>query len=140
MPDVNYLAVLVAAIISMVLGFLWYGPIFGKKWIALMNFTPASMEAAKAKGMAKSYALMVLGSLLMAYILSHNLVFGSSYLGTEGVVAGLNVGFWNWLGFVVPVTMGSVLWEGKSWKLWWLNVGYYLVSMLLMGIILAVWM
>lgn len=48
-------------------------------------------------------------------------------------------GFWNWLGFVAPVTLGAVLWEGKHWKLWFLNNGYYLVTLLLMGAVLALW-
>lgn len=49
------------------------------------------------------------------------------------------VGFWNWLGFVAPVTLGGVLWEGKPWKLWGLNNGYQLLSLLVMGVILALW-
>lgn len=45
MPQVavNYLAVVVAAIIYLVVGFLWYGPLFGRRWMALMNITPSSM-------------------------------------------------------------------------------------------------
>ena len=53
--------------------------------------------------------------------------------------AGLQGGFWNWLGFVMPVTLGIVLWEGKSWKLFGINAGYYLVSLPIMGVILAMW-
>lgn len=136
---INYLAVGGAAVASMVIGFLWYGPIFGKKWIALMGFTQEQISAAKKKGMAKQYALMFVGSLAMAYVLAHALVFASAYLKTSGVSAGLMTGFWNWLGFVAPVTLGSVLWEGKSPKLWVLNNGYYLVSLLAMGVILALW-
>ena len=141
MPEVpiNYLAVLAAAIASMVLGYLWYGPLFGKIWIAASGMTPDKIEAAKAKGMTTSYILMFVGSLVMAYILSHALVFAMSYLGTSGVSAGFTAGFWNWLGFIAPVTLGSVLWEGKSWKLWILNNSYYLVSLLAMGMILAMW-
>ena len=141
MPEVpvNYLAVLASGVASMILGYLWYGPLFGKMWIALSGMSPDKIEAAKAKGMTTSYALMFVGSLVMAYILSHALVFAASFLGTEGVNAGLMTGFWNWLGFIAPVTLGSVLWEGKSWKLWLLNNAYYLVLLLIMGVILAVW-
>ena len=63
---INYLAVVLAALAAMVIGFVWYGPLFGKQWMALMGFTPQSMDEAKKKGMAKSYILMALGSLVMS--------------------------------------------------------------------------
>src|ERR1700752_1507680 len=112
MVPINYLAVLVASIVGMVLGGLWYGPIFGKQWVALMGWTPEHIEAAKAKGMGKSYAIMFVGSLLMAWILAHAIIFASTYLMFYGSLAGAVIGFLNWLGFVAPVTIGMVLWEG----------------------------
>jgi hypothetical protein len=133
------MAVLAATVASMVLGFLWYGPIFGKQWMALMGFTQASMEEAKKKGMAKSYAAMAIGSLVMFYVLAHSLEFASAYTGATGAEAGCMVAFWSWLGFVAPVTMGSVLWEGKSWKLWILNNSYWLLNLIIGGVILARW-
>ena len=54
---INYIAVLVAAIVNMVLGFLWYGPLFGKQWIQMMNFDKKKMAEAKRKGMGKTYAV-----------------------------------------------------------------------------------
>src|SRR5258705_3544017 len=126
-PPVNYLAVLVCGIVSMIIGSLWYGPIFGKQWMALMGITPEKMAEQKQKGksaMFKSYGLMFVGSLIMAFVLSHALVFGNAYLKTSGLSAGLMVGFFNWLGFIAPVTLGSILWEGQSLKLWILNNRY----------------
>ena len=139
MPPVpiNYLAVVLAMVASMVIGFLWYGPLFGKTWIALMGFSQAQMEKAKAAGMGKQLGLMAVGSLVMSFVLAHALVFASAYLNASGVSAGLMAGFWNWLGFIAPVTLGSVLWEGKPWKLWLLNNGYHLVTLCVMGVILA---
>ena len=136
---INYLTVVAAAVVSMVLGFLWYGPFFGKLWLKLMNFTPEKMASARAQGMGKSYALMTLGSLVMSYILAHAVIFANAYLKMGGVSAGLMVGALNWLGFIAPVTLGTVLWEGKPWQLWWLNSAYYLVALLLMGAILSTW-
>ncbi|TSC69668.1 MAG: hypothetical protein G01um101456_20 [Parcubacteria group bacterium Gr01-1014_56] len=136
MVPVNYLAVLVSAIVMMGLGFLWYGPLFGKEWMRLSGFTPESMNA-KAAG--KVYAISAIGALLMAFVMSHSLVFAMTYLGESGIMAGLQTGFWNWLGFVAPVTVGVVLWEGKSWKLWAINSGYYLVALCMIGVILALW-
>ena len=139
-PPINYLAVLVCGVVNMAIGALWYGPLFGKKWIALMGWTPEGMAAAKSKGMTKQYSIMFVGSLVMAWVLAHAMIFASTYLNASGVSAGLMGGFWNWLGFIAPVLLGSVLWEGKSWKLYCLNVTYYLFSLMAMGVILSLWM
>lgn len=142
MVPVNYLAIIVSAVAAMVLGFLWFGPLFGKEWIRLMGIPDEKVAEMKAKGMksmASTYAFQAAGALLMAFVLAHALIFASTYLKAEGISAGLQAGFWNWLGFVAPVTLGSVLWEGKPWKLWVLNAGYYLVTLLVMGVILALW-
>lgn len=139
MVPVNYWAVLIAAVAQMALGFLWYGPLFGKPWMAMTGLTPEKMKEVQANGMAKSYTLMAIGSLLMSWILAHAIVFASTYLMFYGVAAGITIGFLNWLGFVAPITVGSVLWEGKPWKLWFLNAGCYLAGLCLMGAILAAW-
>jgi hypothetical protein len=136
---INYWALLVAAVIQIVLGFLWYGPLFGKPWMKMMGFTRESMEKAKAKGMTTSYIVMLVSTFIMTYVLAHAIVFGSEYTNMYGATAGMTAAFWYWLGFVAPVTLGSVLWEGKSWKLWMLNAGYYLVALLISGGILAHW-
>jgi hypothetical protein len=138
---INYLAVVVAALASMAIGFLWYGPLFGKTWMKLAGVAPKRKTAAKKKGagMEKTYFLAFLGSLIMSNVLAHSLIFAAAYYEMSGITAGLMSGFWNWLGFIAPVTLGAVLWEGKPWKLWLLSNGCYLVSLLVMGTILAVW-
>ena len=140
-PDIhlNYLAIVAAMVANIVIGFLWYGPLFGKSWMALAGLHKEKLDAAKAKGMGPQYMLATVGSLVMSYVLAHSLVFANAYLNVSGMSAGLQVGFWNWLGFVSPVTLGTGLWEGKPWRLWAINNGYYLVSLLVMGVILAVW-
>ena len=142
MPEVpvHYWAVLVAAIANMILGALWFGPLFGKAWVKASGWSQAEIDAARQKGMGKSYALMFVGSLLMAYVLDHALIFANAYLNTSGVSAGLMAGFWNWLGFVVPVTIGVVLWDRKTWSHWAITYMYHLVGLLVMGVILAMWM
>jgi len=139
MVPINYLAVVGAAVVAMVLGFLWYGPLFGKKWIESSGLSTEKLNEMKARGMGTTYALMVVSTLIMSYVLSHVLVFASTYMNVSGISAGLSTGFWNWLGFVAPVSLGAVLWDGKSWTYWFITAGYYLVSLLLMGVILALW-
>lgn len=142
MVTINYLAVLVSAIAGMVIGGVWYGPLFGKQWIAMMGWAPekvAEMQAKGAKAMYKSYGLMFVGILLMSWILAHAILFASTFLAWYGAGAGAAVGALNWLGFIAPVLVGTVAWEGRSWKLWTLNAGYYLVVLVSMGIILGAW-
>jgi hypothetical protein len=136
---INHLAVLVGALSTLVVGTIWYGPLFGKQWIALMGWTPEQMAAAKQKGMGKTYLLQFLGSLLMVYTFAHVHVFAAAYTKTSGAMSGLTCAFWLWLGFIVPVALGSVLWDGKPWKLFWLNVGHYLASLAVIGVILSLW-
>lgn len=131
-------AVLLATLVAIILGFLWYGPLFGKAWMATMGITPEQVAEVKAKGMPKTtYPLMILSSLVMAFVLGHVYLFGSTFTGTFGVMGGLSAAFWSWLGFVAPVLLGGVLWEKKSWKWWLILSGYYLVSLLLQGIVFA---
>ncbi|MDP2630049.1 MAG: DUF1761 domain-containing protein, partial [Candidatus Uhrbacteria bacterium] len=138
--SINYWVVLGAAVVSMVLGALWYGPLFGKQWVALMGWTDEQLNVMKKRGgMAKLYGIAFLGSLVMSFVLANTVVFVGVYTHTAGIYAGLMAGFWGWLGFIAPVTLGAVLWEGKSWRLWILNNGYNLLSLLLMGTILAFW-
>lgn len=137
--EINYLAILVCGIVSMILGSVWYGPLFGKAWMKMSGFTKESMTPEMKKKVTKSYVIMFIGSLVMAFVLAHALEFASYTLKIYGVSAGLMGGFWNWLGFVAPVTIGTVLWENKPWRLWFINAGYYLAQLLITGVILSLW-
>jgi hypothetical protein len=131
---VNYWVLLVGIIINVVLGALWYGPMmFQKPWMRMSGFTHDSMKHNQKVSMGTAYALMTLGSIIMAYTLWHVIAFGSAYTHMTGVSSGLQGAFWSWLGFIAPATLGTVLWEGKPWKLWMINSGYYLVALLLVG-------
>ena len=134
--DINYLAVIVVAAVNMGLGAFWYSMSgFGKQWMKLSGITKEDIEKAKKAGMSKSYAISTAGSLVMAYVLSYIVDFSQA----QTIIAGMLSGFWVWLGFVATVLLGSVLWENKSWNLYAINTCYYLVSLIIMGAILAVW-
>ena len=141
---IEWSAVFVAAVSAFVLGSLWYGPLFGKQWMSLTGISQDQMLAAKQKGMIKSgmlrsYIIMFVGNLITSYVLGAAIFFSFLFFIGFGAWAGAIVGFCMWIGFVAPVTLGTVLWEGKSWKLWVLNNAYYLVSFMLMGLIFM-WM
>ncbi|OGY43315.1 MAG: hypothetical protein A2729_05340 [Candidatus Buchananbacteria bacterium RIFCSPHIGHO2_01_FULL_39_14] len=131
----NYGAIVVAALFHMVLGWAWYSVLFGKAWMKLMKIDAKKVEEAKKKSMAKPFGIMTIAALVMSYILAHFI----RYTGSMSALEGLQAGFWLWLGFIATVMVNSVLWEEKPWKLYLLNVAYYLVSLLGMGVILASW-
>jgi len=132
---VNYLAVLVAGLAAMILGAFWYSPvIFGKAWMKLSGMKMPSKKPDK-KMMTKSYILGLLSQLVKAYVLAYMM----ELLGLVTINGGLMTAFLAWLGFIATISLGSVLWEGKSWGLWFLNNTYNLVALLLMGLILGAW-
>ena len=133
--SINYLAVLVATVAAIVLGFVWYGPLFGKTWMNLMDIDKKKMGEAKKKGMAANYVIMIISTLVMSYILAHFV----KYLGATDIAGALQTAIWIWLGFIATVQIGIVLWEGKPWKLYFLNTAYWLVNLAVMATILALW-
>jgi len=133
--EVSYIGVLVAAVVSFAIGMAWYSPLlFGKAWMKLMGFTEGKVKE-KKKGMGKTMAAGFAAVLVMSYVMAYIVGFSQAASVTEGAEAG----FWVWLGFVATVMINSVLWEGKPVKLYALNVAHYLVVLLVMGAILAVW-
>ena len=123
----------------MVIGFLWYGVWFRRQWMHLMGFTIEGMKDMKMSA-NKAYLLQFIASLVMAYVLAGALQLKMAYApDLTGLWLGVCVGLSAWLGFVAPVTLGTVLWENKRWKLWFINAGSYLVTLVVMGIILSLW-
>ncbi len=97
-----------------------------------MGFTKEAIEETKKKGMVLSYGLGLLGQLATAYALALLIAFSFQYFSGFSY----SVILWIWLGVVVPIHMGGVLWEGKSWKLFALNCAYSLIQLLAMGLVL----
>ncbi|MBP6913841.1 MAG: DUF1761 domain-containing protein [Candidatus Levybacteria bacterium] len=129
--EINYLAILASGVVMMFLGYLWYGPLFGKPWMKLVGMTKSS----KKNNMAKEYVLMAISSLVLAYVFDHILIaFGSNTL-----VMALQGAIWTWLGFIATSMLGGVLWLKRPLSLYFIDAGYYLVGMILIGIILTFW-
>lgn len=134
--NVNYLAVFAAAVASMVVGSIWYGPLFGKKFmveIGMDKWTP-ERQAAEKKKMGMTYALQFVASLVMFYVLAGLIVGFAQTTALKGAMTG----FIMWLGFVVPVKLGDAIWGGKM-SLFWLGAGNMLVTLLVAGAIIGVW-
>lgn len=101
----------------------------------MMGMNSKQMTKEQKKGMAGTYFLMILSTLVSVLVLG---TFIHS-LGATDAMTGAVIAFFVWLGFVTPITLGSVLWEGKPWALWMINNGYNLVSYMIMGAILGAW-
>ncbi len=135
--EVNYLAVLLAGVASMVVGFVWYGPmLFAKPWMKLMGHTAETMKKEQAK-MGQTYGLSFVLALVMAYVLSHVMALSENFFHYPVLQTGLTSAFCMWFGFVMPVQMTDMLFGSKKGKLFLINTGYQLVSLLAMGIVLG---
>ncbi|QQG40034.1 MAG: DUF1761 domain-containing protein [Candidatus Aenigmatarchaeota archaeon] len=130
---ITYVAVAIAALASFVLGMLWYGPLFGKIWMKLSGITNKQVKVAKKKNMSPAYVASILGSVVMAFVLGLFITL----TGVTSAAGGMMIGAWAWLGFIAPVQLGKVLWEGKPLQLYALDVAFHLVALLLMGYILV---
>lgn len=127
---VNLTAVVVAGVSAMVTGSIWYGPLFGKDWMKLSGL---KKDDVKKSEMPKLYGIMFLGSLVEAYILSMFIHYGGAYT----LLNGIKTGVWAWLGFVGTVMLGNYLFARKPLKLYFIDAGYALVNLVVMGAILA---
>ncbi len=133
---INFWAVLASAIASMIIGAIWYGPLFGKKFMQAMGMDKMSAEEQEKmkKSMITSYVLQFIASLVMFFVLA-------CYIDTSihtGVAGGLANAFGLWIGFVVPLNLSGALWGGKM-SLFWLNIGCMLLTLLAAGAIIGAW-
>ena len=134
MIGINYLAVVAAALATFVVGALWYGPLFGKKWMQLHGYTPEQL-AEMQKGMGKTYGLSLVAYLVMAVVLSILV----SYTGVANAGEGAWLGFLCWVGFAATIGLTANLFSDKSFGTYVLDAGYQLVYLVLMSVILSVW-
>lgn len=130
-PVINHLAVIAAALSAFVLGGVWYGPLFGKAWMAENGFTPETLGKANQ---AKVFGLAFVWTLVMAYNLA-------AFVGDPAITAGkatlygaLTGGGWIAMGlFVVG------LFERRSARLMAINGAYMTVALTAMGAIIGAW-
>jgi len=138
MHNLNLLAILVAAISTMPVGFIWYSPLlFAKPWMREMGYDPN--DKATAEKMRKSAGPAYLGSLIASLVSAFVLALFLHEMHVQSLEIGLLVGSHVWLGFVATVQLTSALFTKQSMKLFAINTGYQLVCYLAMSAILTVW-
>lgn len=137
MPAVNWIAILAAAVVQMIIGYVWYSPmLFGNTWMKLSGIKPpAKLDDAAKKAMMKSMFWMFVGTIVTAFVLSGFI----GYAGAKGILEGAFIGFMAWLGFMLTSHAGMVLFDRKPVQLYLLNVGHMLFGMVLAGAVLGYW-
>ncbi len=166
MAPTNWLALIVSALIPMVLGFIWYNPkVFGTAWMQASGMTE---EKAKGANMPVVFGLSFVLSILLAFAMNifarhepfvENSVMNQPGFGDPNSEVGqwLTMYFTNWSGgfrtfshglahgiiaaiiVVLPVFGTNALFERKSFKYVAINVGYWIVTLGLMGGIICAW-
>lgn len=133
-PSINWLAVLVAAIVRIVVGSVWFSPIaFVKPWQQLTGVTPESMQ----RGLVRAIVIDFILSLVMAFVLYHAVMYATGM--APSILSGATVGLLNWLGFVLATHLPLWAYENRPLKLISIGTGSNLVSMILMGALFGVW-
>jgi hypothetical protein len=128
LSSVNFLAVVVAGIAHMAVGMIWFqSRLFGKAWSELTgkDLTPAM----------KWIPVAVVGHMAIALVLAILMVFAS----VTTILGGLAVAVLVWLGFVVTLEIGELVWEKIEFKLFLIRIGNHLVALAMAGMILGAW-
>ena len=129
--ELNYLAVIVAGLTGFPLGFLWYGPLFAKPWLAALGKTRETVQAPPPQ----HWALIALGALVSALVIA----VVQSWAGAGALIDGLVVALILAGGLVITESFKLVVYEGWSMTLLNINNGYTLLHFAIMGAILGVW-
>ena len=127
--QLNWLAIVVAALAAFPLGYLWYGPLFGRAWMALTGITK---ESAQQKNMAKVYGV----TLVLNLVISMSLAM---FIGGGDWTFGFFAGFMSGFTFVAMAFGVTYLFESRRLGLWAINAGYQTITFSVMGVILGAW-
>jgi hypothetical protein len=136
--DVNYLAIFLAAVSSMVVGSLWYMPAcFGKYWMKYTGVKSDKMKGMTAKDSAWMYGSVFVASLVTAYVLAHVSFIANQFFKDSFLSDALQTGFWLWLGFTAVRLYVHDTFEYKRKKLTLLNAAHELVTIEVMALIIG---
>jgi hypothetical protein len=129
----NHWAILVSALFLWFLGAAWYSPaLFAKPWMAMIGIKKdESNKSSLLAGMIASFICDV----VLAFVLDHLVVWsGASTIGW-----GALIGFIAWVGFFAAPNLPQNIYEGRPFKLFAINNGYWLVGLVVIGSIMAIW-
>ncbi len=132
--QVNWLAIVLATVASMVVGFVWYAkPVFGEVWGKLVGLDEKKMQ--QGAGIAIIQALVA--SFVTAYVLAHITYLSYVFFQDTYIEAALATSFWVWLGFSATTIVTHNAFEQRRKKLTLLTLGNQLATLLVMGFIIG---
>jgi hypothetical protein len=132
LSGINYYAVFVSALSALVIGWFWYGPLFGNTWMKLNGFTEEELKEGKIS-LSLMMLLNYMATILAAFAIA--LFIGAKSNAGIGMFTGVMIAlFW-----ISTNRLNDVLYERKPWKLYILNLGYNLIIYAVMGAIIGAW-
>ncbi|MBX7539864.1 DUF1761 domain-containing protein [Qipengyuania sphaerica] len=129
--DVNWLAVVLAALAGFVVGGLWYGPIMGKSWMAAVGKTEDDLKNINP---LKTYGITFLLALLASWTLAHTY---ATYAQDLSVTVKILTAFGVALGFILPALWTNYNFQDAKRPLYWIDGGYWLLFYTAMGAVHA---
>ena len=130
MSGINWLAVVVGVVVSNVVGFLWYGPLFGNTWLRIIGKKREDIEASPSM-----YAVTAVASLVTMVVLA--MVVAA--FGGETFVDGLVAGAVAFIGLGATATFVFTTFSGPPVGAWFLLAAYQLLVHGVMGGVFATW-
>lgn len=135
---VNWLAVIVCVVVSMISGSIWYNPrtFFPTWWRGIGKTGEPGMQG----NMGMTWTLTILASFVQAVAMSFMVdAMGSLMTGGVSAATGAMTGFMIWFGFIMPTYLVNKLFAGHGFNVWAIEVGNHLVNFVLFGAILGAW-
>jgi hypothetical protein len=128
LTDINFYAVLAAWIFHTASGLIWFQPkLFGNEWSKLTGKDLKPSKKWIIPGLAGHLIMIIV---LLVIIKMANLTNGAG---------GLLAGFLCWIGFVVPLETGELIWEKIPVRLFLLRIGNQFIGICISGFILGAW-
>jgi hypothetical protein len=133
--EVNWLAVLVCAILSMVIGFIWYGPLFSKPWGRMTGWTNEKVAALPKSSMTIGYVKAFLFAFIIASVLALTLLS----IKADGIGDGVTAAIVLWAGFTGATIGVNMTFERRPISLFGIEAGYHLLTLIAYAIVLSIW-
>lgn len=134
--EINIWSVIVATVVAFVIGAIWYSPIlFGKEWMSLIGHSQKEVDDFKKKGVIKFYVIQLVVTFITFCVLGFAMTALSTKTGSDGAFIGVLA----WLGFILPISVGAIIWERRPFKLVLIDNVNMLLSLVVGGAIIGAW-
>ena len=135
MEPINFLAILVASLVSFGIGSFWYSPfLFGKEWAEGRKISE-DLNSLQTSSVLKSYAIQFVLTLFTFTFLAFIISMSQARTSTDGAFIGLL----GWLGFVIPLSVSGLLWKKDTFTLFMIETVNHLVILTIGGAIIGAW-